>query len=65
MAQVATALSVGAGIGPILGGALTQLMGGQLAFSMLLASGLNAIALILVLLLMSETSKRKGCGNTN
>ena len=64
MAQVATAFSLGAGIGPTVGGALTQFLTGQLVTAMLLASILNAAALILILT-MPEPFTRTPALQTN
>ncbi len=55
MTLVITAFSLGSGFGPIIGGALVQLLTGILRWNMLLAVALNAVALILVLFFVPET----------
>jgi SET family sugar efflux transporter-like MFS transporter len=59
MTAIATAFSIGTGIGPIVGGALVQLVTGTLRNNMLLAAGLNAVALLLVFVLVPETLRSK------
>jgi MFS family permease len=62
MAAVAAAFSIGTGIGPIVGGALVQMVTASLRANMWLAAALNALALLLVLALVPETLRRKDEG---
>lgn len=63
MTAVATAFSIGTGVGPIVGGALVQMVTASLRANMLIAAGLNVLALLLVLVLVPETLRSKGRGN--
>lgn len=58
MTLVTTAFSIGAGFGPIIGGALVQFLTGTFRGNMLLAAALNATALLLVLFFVPETLRR-------
>jgi NNP family nitrate/nitrite transporter-like MFS transporter len=60
MTAIATAFSIGTGVGPIVGGALVQMVTASLRTNMLLATALNALALLLVLVLVPETLHSKG-----
>jgi MFS family permease len=60
MTAIATAFSIGTGIGPIVGGALVQMVTASLRANMLLAVVLNSLALLLVLVLVPETLRSKG-----
>jgi len=58
MSTIATANSLGAAIGPIIGGALVQLILLTLRGNMLLAMMMNLVAFCVVLLLVPETLRR-------
>lgn len=59
MSVIATANSLGTGIGPIIGGALVQFLIATLRVNMILAAALNIIALFLVIFFVPETLKRR------
>jgi MFS family permease len=59
MTAVATAFSIGTGIGPIVGGALVQMVTASLRSNMLLAAASNVFALLLVLVFLPETLRSK------
>lgn len=59
MSTIATANSLGSGIGPIIGGALIQFLIPTLRGNMLFTVVFNALAFILVLFLVPETLRRR------
>jgi DHA2 family metal-tetracycline-proton antiporter-like MFS transporter len=60
MSTIATANSLGSGIGPIIGGALVQFVFISIRGNMVFAAVMNIIALLLVLLFVPETLRRLG-----
>lgn len=64
MTFIATAQSIGSGVGPLIGGVIAQLVTGSLRGNMLFAAALNVTALLLILVLIPEslrhTSQDKG-----
>lgn len=58
MTYIATAQSIGSGVGPIVGGIIAQLVTGSLRGNMIFAAALNAVALLLVLVLIPESLRR-------
>ena len=58
MSTIATANSLGSGIGPIIGGALVQFVFISIRGNMVFAAVMNIIALLLVLLFVPETLRR-------
>lgn len=59
MSTIATANSLGSGIGPIIGGALIQFLIPTLRGNMLFAVVFNTLAFVLVLFLVPETLRRR------
>lgn len=58
MSIVATANSIGSGIGPIIGGAIVQFLFASLRANMIFATAFNITAFILVVLFVPETLRR-------
>jgi MFS family permease len=58
MTFIATAQSIGSGVGPIIGGIIAQLVTGSLRGNMIFAAIMNAAALLLVLVLIPESLRR-------
>ncbi len=58
MTFIATAQSIGSGVGPLVGGILAQFVTGSLRGDMIFAAAMNFVALLLVVVLVPESLRR-------